>query len=111
MDVFHVSLIDERCSRMSRFALVCPPEPSADDGPRLLPFVILAPRLRAQRMTQTVARARLEHENQCCPLCRRVTVEPIELHDALRGRNGAAIPGTATVVAFACNACGHEWPA
>jgi hypothetical protein len=40
-----------------------------------------------------------------------VTVEPIECDDALLDRNGAPIPGTASIAGFFCHACRHEWPA
>ncbi|MCA8998744.1 MAG: hypothetical protein KDA80_17220 [Planctomycetaceae bacterium] len=55
-------------------------------------------------------RAKLEHQNRCCPICRRATVEPVELRNGQIGRNGQMIPGTGTLVGFSCNGCGHEWP-
>ena len=96
---------------MSQLSLYRPPAPVEDDGGDVLSYAQFTARMRGRRMVDVVTRARLERANSQCPYCRRVTVEPIELHDALVNRNGAAIPGTATVVGFHCNACRHEWPA
>lgn len=78
-----------------------------DDVPPILSFPAIADRMRSQSI---VGRARLEHRNQRCRQCGRVTVETVELDDALLDRRGMPIPGTATVVGFFCNACRHDWP-
>lgn len=92
----------------------------AVDSDDALPVILQHP-LVAQRLTsyqfdggqqprQTpVARAKLEHDNCKCPSCRRVTVRPIQLEDALLDRRGLEIPGTATIVGFYCTTCRHEW--
>lgn len=70
------------------------------------------PRSRTLPMTDVVSRARVMYQNQSCPFCQHVTVEPIELGDAMISRrNHRPIPGTATVVGFHCHSCGSEWPA
>jgi hypothetical protein len=56
-------------------------------------------------------RARVRFENRACPCCRKVTVAPVELSDAEYDRHGREIPGTATIVGFNCERCGHSWPA
>jgi hypothetical protein len=80
---------------------------SIDDVPYVLSFPAIADRMRSQSI---VERARLERHNQRCRHCGRVTVETVELDDALLDRRGMPIPGTATVVGFFCNACRHDWP-
>lgn len=80
---------------------------ATDAAPYVLAFPTIAHRMRSQTV---VERARLQHCNQCCPRCRRVAVEAVEADDALLDRKCAAIPGTATVVGFFCNACRHDWP-
>lgn len=106
-------------------------EAEATDEPQILSFEELAPQVRRSRfriVTEegsgsersvvpgilhelTAQKARKCYHNSTCPACRRITVEPIELNDAQISRNGAVRWGTATVVGFSCNACGHEWPA
>lgn len=83
---------------------------AVDEGPQILSFSDFAPRFSRPVCSQVQDRARIEFHNQSCPLCRRATVESIELRDGQIGRNGAMIPGTGTLVGFSCNACGHEWP-
>lgn len=80
------------------------------DEPQILSFIEFASRLRVFEFSRAETRARQLKENQSCPHCTRITVEPIELRDGQIGRNGAMIPGTGTLVGFSCNACGHEWP-
>lgn len=63
------------------------------------------------RFTPPAERARVIHENRCCPECDMTDVEPLELEDGLVSRgNHRPIPGTATIVGFHCNHCGTEWP-
>lgn len=88
-----------------------------DDGalnegePRILPFHFYAGRLRGQNRMNLASRARVLHENRCCPNCRHSRVEPLELDDAILNRNNMPIPGTATLVGFHCLGCHSEWPA
>lgn len=95
---------------MSQLSLYCPPVDVADDEPHLLSFTEYAGRVRQNRVTQLLTRARVQKLNAQCPCCRRVTVTPLEISDGARNSNGALIPGTATIVAFRCGACRHEWP-
>lgn len=95
---------------MSLLSLYRPPVEIEDDQPRLLSFAEFSGQVRTNRMRDVVIRARVERQNSQCPCCHRATVRPLELSDAVRNRNGARIPGTATVVGFRCTACRHEWP-
>lgn len=56
-----------------------------------------------------VDRAEQLFANRECPRCSYALVEPVELNDGIRGRNGREIPGTATLVGFCCQACELEW--
>jgi hypothetical protein len=87
--------------------------PALDDEhePAVIPFSGRIIPLRPRSRATVVSRARLWQANQVCPGCRRITVEPIELDDALFDRKNEPIPGTATVVAFCCESCGTQWPA
>ena len=95
---------------MSHLSLYRPPVQVEDDAPQVFSYSDYVARRRSRQMVNVVLRARLEKSNRQCPCCRRVTVQPIELRDAVTNRNGATIPGTATVVGFQCTACRHEWP-
>jgi hypothetical protein len=98
---------------MSQLSLYRPSleiEDVEDDLPRILSFADFAVRRRMRDGLELLTRVRLERANQQCPCCRRVSVAPIELADSARNRNGASIPGTATIVGFRCHACRHEWP-
>lgn len=92
---------------MSQLLVAKATEGAAYDSPHVLAFPAIADRMRPQSVAE---RARLKYRNQRCPKCSRVTVEPIEADDALLDRRCEAIPGTATVVGFFCNACRHDWP-
>jgi len=94
---------------MSLLSLYRPPVQVEDDGPQVLSYNDFTVRRRGRQMVDIVLRARLEKSNSQCPSCQRVSVQPIELRDAITNRNGATVPGTATVVGFQCNACRHEW--
>jgi rubredoxin len=89
------------------------PETDADEsGPVILKF----PRSRVAAGSTTaprdlLERARLLHENRCCPECGRAAVVPVEATDLLWSRNGLPIPGTGTLVGFQCEICEHEWDA
>jgi hypothetical protein len=93
---------------MSQLALVV-----ADDyceEPRIYSFQEYASQ-QPRTISIVSERARRQLHNRSCPICNRITVEPIELNNGILGRNGRMIPGTGTLVGFSCNACGHEWPA
>lgn len=98
---------------MSQLALVYAND--VCEEPRILSFQDYRSRQTGTSSPETISivseRARRQLHNQCCPICSRVTVEPIELNNGILGRNGRIIPGTGTLVGFSCNACGHEWPA
>ncbi|MBX3443281.1 MAG: hypothetical protein KF774_12825 [Planctomyces sp.] len=79
--------------------------------PATLPFQPRIIPLRRLSQVSAVQRARLWQRNQACPCCHRITVEPVELEDALLDRKNEPIPGTATVVGFCCESCGTRWPA
>ena len=105
-----------RSSRMSQCAQRITPLEAYDDTPVVLQFPIVARRLASfdleegEDAQQTpLDRARLQHRNRCCPNCRRITVDPVELDNALLNRRGVSIPGSATVVGFVCRSCKHEW--
>ncbi len=97
---------------MSCLAIYQPQVSDSVETPAILKF----PRLRIAPESGksgdcVVERARLLHKNRCCPECRCAAVDPIELNDALLNIQLCPIPGTATVVAFHCNRCEHEWAA
>lgn len=101
---------------MSQQACISAPVDHFEPAPIILQHPIVAQRLTSltvdseiEPRQSAVARARLEHRNKCCPNCRRVTVRPIELEDALLDRRGMEIPATATIVGFYCTTCRHEW--
>jgi len=81
-----------------------------DDAPQIYSFCDFASQ-HSPKTLKITDRARIEHQNRSCPICRRVTVEPIELKNGRLGKNGRMVPGTGSLVGFSCNACGHEWPA
>lgn len=99
---------------MSRLSVYWPEEANltdyASDEPRILPF------RRAGQSPESpshyfdvVQRAKLLFSNRKCHECSYPVVEPIELSDAIKNRNGLAIPGTATLVGFRCCGCQSEW--
>jgi hypothetical protein len=101
---------------MSQLAQYGAPVDSFDAAPIVLKYPVVAQRLTSlsvepdvEPRQSTVARARLQHHNKCCPNCRRAAVQPVERDDALLDRRGLAIPGTASIVGFYCTACRHEW--
>lgn len=77
--------------------------------PAVIPFRDRILKLRPTPRTSPLQRARLWQLNQTCPCCRRITVEPIELDDALFDRRNEPIPGSATLTGFACESCGYQW--
>lgn len=107
---------------MSHLKLYAPPADAVNDSnfdadqdafPREDRFIVpFDPVRRAFRIqaTNLSERARAFHLNRNCPQCRNYSVEPVELFDGLYDRNQKPIPGTATLVAFHCKRCHHEWP-
>lgn len=96
---------------MSCLAIYQPQPTDIAPEPSILKFPSLMREERATSQPTAVRRARLLHENQCCPNCHTAAVDPIEINDALLNASLQPIPGTATIVAFHCNRCYHEWPA
>lgn len=84
----------------------------ADEQSDVIPFETARRALvLSGRFTPTLRRARMIHANSQCGDCGGHDVEPMELDDAVVSfRNGAAVPGTATIIGFHCNDCGGEWP-
>jgi len=82
---------------------------SPDSAPRI--YSISSFRLPVGPADQQVAvtRAQAIHANRTCRECGRTTVVPMEFQDAALNRNLMPIPGTATLVGFACHGCGAEW--
>lgn len=60
--------------------------------------------------SNAVRRAEVIYKNRICPTCNHPEVEPLELDDGIRNRNGVPIPGTCTLVGFHCLSCHSEWP-
>jgi hypothetical protein len=54
-------------------------------------------------------RARVLHENRCCPRCRRGGVIPLDLGDGDKRNPAMPVPGSATLIGFCCDSCGAEW--
>ncbi|MDZ4684217.1 MAG: hypothetical protein SH850_03955 [Planctomycetaceae bacterium] len=98
---------------MSGLRVLWPEDAVMDDGatdldqPAILPF--RTERSQRDWRFDVVARAQALYENRTCPSCDYAVVEPIELGDAVRNRNGLPIPGTATLVGFRCRGCRCEW--
>lgn len=84
---------------------------ASDSAPKIIPLRATVFRTKLADQSRILQRARLRFDNRICPCCCRSTVSPMELRDAEFDRNGREIPGTATIVAFNCERCGHEWPA
>ncbi len=96
---------------MSCLAIFHPVDIETDDKPATIPFPKIHKIQQYTSRNDVVERARLVHANRCCRECGSVAVDPIELNDALLNASLRPIPGSATIVAFRCNSCYHEWPA
>jgi len=81
----------------------------ADDSPVILSFHRRGARLTRNPQRALLIRARLIHENRCCPECERAAVVPVDSEPALAFRDSMPVPGSGTLVGFACDSCGHEW--
>jgi hypothetical protein len=64
---------------------------------------------RVNRM-DPLTRARVLHDNRCCPWCRRGGVIPLDLGDGDDRNRAMPVPGSSTLVGFFCDSCGAEWP-
>jgi len=96
---------------MSVLRLFDPESRVAVSRPHVLPLRRALMQAAVRSDLNIVGRARMRFANQCCPGCRRATVAPLELNDSEFDRNGRAIPGTATIIGFNCERCGHQWSA
>jgi len=95
---------------MSCIAIYRPGRFVSEEEPSTIPFPGVRKRQAPNSSDSVVARAKLIYANRCCPQCHSAAVTPLELNDALLNASLRIIPGTATVVAFHCNGCYHEWP-
>jgi len=83
----------------------------SDDAPVILSFPHRATRAGGNSQRDLLTRARLIHENRCCPICSRAAVVPVNAEPILMSRNQMPVPGSGAIVGFACDCCGHQWNA
>jgi hypothetical protein len=83
----------------------------SDEAPVLLAFPHKATHIARNSQGDLLNRARLIHENRCCPICDRAAVVPVNAEPMLRSRDQMPIPGAGSLVGFACDCCGHQWSA
>jgi hypothetical protein len=81
----------------------------ANSGPVILSFPRIAGRIGPSRQHDLLTRARIIHENRCCEECGRAAVVPVDAEPALAFRDSMPVPGSGTLIGFACDCCGHEW--
>ena len=83
----------------------------SDDDPVILSFPRIAGRIGPHSYPQRdlLTRVRIIHENRCCAECGRASVVPVDAEPALAFRDSMPVPGSGTLVGFACDCCGHEW--
>ena len=86
-------------------------ESDSDDAPVILSFPRLASRVGGHSQRDLLNRARIIHENRCCPICSRAAVVPVNAEPILMSGNQMPVPGTGALVGFACDCCGHQWDA
>jgi hypothetical protein len=94
-------------------------ETESDDseasGPVILSFprrqAAIAGRIGLSSQRDLLIRARIIHENRCCELCGRAAVVPVDAEPAVAYRDAMPVPGSGTLIGFACECCGHEWQA
>ncbi len=86
-----------------------------DDAPVILSFPrivgSIGGRSGALPQRDLLTRARIIHENRCCEVCGRAAVVPVDAEPALAYRDSMPVPGSGTLIGFACDSCGHEWRA
>ncbi len=81
------------------------------DAPVILSFPRRAARAGRSSQRDLLERARIIHENCCCPVCNRAAVVPVDAEPLLMSRDRMPIPGASRLVGFACDCCGHHWSA
>ena len=81
------------------------------DAPVILPFPRRSRRAANNAQQALLTRARIIHENRCCPICNRAAVVPVDSERSLLTRDHMPIPGSGTLLGFECDACGHSWDA
>jgi hypothetical protein len=81
------------------------------DAPVILRFPRRARQIGSDTQRALLTRARIIHENRCCPICNRAAVVPVNSEQALLSRDHMPIPGSGTLLGFECESCGHEWNA
>ena len=90
-------------------------ESDEDDAPVILSFPrisrSISGRIGKTPQRDLLTRARIIHENRCCLECGRASVVPVDAEPALAFRDSMPVPGSGTLVGFACECCGHEWRA
>lgn len=82
---------------------------AADDAPVILAFPRNARRTARAPQRDLLTRARILHENRCCPVCGRAAVVPVDSENALAFRDQLPVPGTGRLLGFECDSCGHAW--
>ena len=80
-----------------------------NDDPVILSFRRNAARSGQGRQRDLLSRARIIHENRCCPVCGRAAVVPVDAEQQLKFRNQMPVPGSGTLVGFECECCDHAW--
>ena len=83
--------------------------PFEDSEPVLLSFPRIAGRIGPNPQRDLLIRARIIHENRFCEDCGRASVNPVDAEPALAFRDSMPVPGSGTLIGFACDCCGHEW--
>jgi len=81
----------------------------SDDAPVILRFPRRTARAGNGGQQALLTRARIIHENRCCPICNRAAVIPVDSEQTLLTRDHMPIPGSGTLLGFECESCGHEW--
>jgi hypothetical protein len=91
------------------------PHADDDDGPVILKFPnrtdAVAGRIGPSSQSDLLERARILHENRCCPDCGRAAVVPVDAEPAVAFRDSLSIPGTGRLIGFQCDCCGYQWEA
>ncbi len=81
----------------------------ADDAPIILAFPRTARRAGRVPQRDLLNRARILHENRCCPECGRAAVVPVGSENLLAFRDQLPVPGSGRLLGFECESCGHAW--
>ena len=92
-----------------------PGDSDGEDSPVILSFPrigrSIGGRIGTLPQRDLLTRARIIHENRCCEECGRAAVVPVDAEPALAYRDSMPVPGSGTLIGFACDCCGHEWRA